>query len=261
MPNYDIRTAKGNDIADFFEAARNSSGKDAVAVADIRDGFVRGENALRTHVPTLKIEYNDDIRIPEVITPDVWKAKIARLTAPSKNKRSEILRNFVKANNELVGMTDQQVEDLVVTADYTNPDGNLSYAHLEQRPNGIPVFRSEVKAGFTQDGHIIRVINNLAPGLDYGSLSMDFLDPLNAVRAAAEHIKHELSAASRYFQRKRVNRSEGCFWNGRLGDDGRKNVFSDRARRGGPCVAGADLGACKCILRHCRRRDRHDAVA
>lgn len=195
LPNYDIRTEKSEEIPNFLLAARNASGKDAVAVADIRDAFVRGEESLRTRVPSLKVEYNLDIRIPEVITPDVWTKNIARLTGASSEKRSEILRNFVKENNSLVGMTDQQANDLTVTADYTNPDGNLSYAYLEQRPNGIPVFRSEVKAGFTHDGRIIRVINNLAPGLDYNSLSVDFRDPLEAVKAAARNINHELKPA------------------------------------------------------------------
>jgi len=195
LPNYDIRLEKNDAIVDFFLAARTSAGRDAVAVADIRDAFVRGENRLRERVPTLKIEYNEDIRIPEVITPDVWKANIDRLSGPSNEKRSEILRNFVKDNTELVGMTNEQADELRVLTDYTNPDGNLSYAHLEQRPNGIPVFRSEVKAGFTQDGKIIRVINNLAPGLDYNMLSTDFRDPLDAVRAAARNINHELTTA------------------------------------------------------------------
>jgi hypothetical protein len=38
------------------------------------------------------------------------------------------------------------------------------------------------------------VINNLAPGLDYGAISKDFGDPADAVRAAAGHIDHELRA-------------------------------------------------------------------
>ncbi|MBK7393221.1 MAG: M36 family metallopeptidase [Chloracidobacterium sp.] len=194
LPNYDIRSAKGNDLAAYFESARNSIGKNAVAVADIRDGFVRGEEELKTRIPTVKVEYNSDIRTPEVITPDVWKNTIEWLTPASSAKRSEILRSFVKENNNLVGVTDDQADALSVLADYTNPDGNLSYAHLEQRPNGIPVFRSEVKAGFTKDGRIIRVINNLAPGLDYGSLSTDFRDPLDAVKAAAKYINHELKS-------------------------------------------------------------------
>ena len=181
LENYDIREDKG--AFESLTKFRQESGKDAAMIADIRADFVRGENELRTRVPTLKVEYNTDIRTPEVITPDVYKANIERLTAPSEMKRSEILRNFVKENNSLIGVSTDQADALRVLADYTNPNGYLSFAHLEQLINGIPVFRGEVKAGFTKDGQMIRVINNLAPGLDYGSLSSDFRNPADAVQS------------------------------------------------------------------------------
>ena len=189
IENYDIREDKT--AFEKIEGFRQSQSKDAVAVADIRSGFVRGEEELKTRIPNAKVEYNADIRTPEVITPDVWKSEIQMLTAPSSAKRADILRNFVKENNSLIGVSQDQADSLKVTADYTNPDGNLSYAHLEQTINGVPVFRGEVKAGFTKDGRIIRVINNLAAGLDYSSLSTDFGDPLNAVKSAAGYIKYD----------------------------------------------------------------------
>ena len=192
LENYDIRldkTAYGK-IVGF----RQTVNKDAAVVAKIRADFVRGEEQLRTRIPTVKVEYNSDIRTPEVITPDVWQATIEWLTPASSAKRSEILRSFVKENNSLIGVSDMQADRLRVTADYANPDGNLSYAHLEQKINDIPVFRGEVKAGFTKDGRIIRVINNLAPGLDCESLSTDFLDPADAVRSATGYINHELKS-------------------------------------------------------------------
>ena len=88
LPNYDIRTGKGNEIGDYFASARQSVGKDAVAVADVRDGFTRGEEALRSRIPTVKFEYNEDIRIPEVITPDVWKKSIEWLTGDIRMPRN-----------------------------------------------------------------------------------------------------------------------------------------------------------------------------
>ncbi len=193
LENYDIREQKGQEIEDAFLKYRSEINKDAASIADIRDGFVRGEEELRTRVPSVKVEYNQDIRTPEVITPDVWKGKIDRLTESSTTKRSEILRNFVKENNSLIGVSDAEADSLKVLADYTNPNGYMSFAHLEQRINGVPVFRSEIKAGFTKSGEMIRVINNLAPGLDYESLSTDFRDPLDAVRSAARHINNDMS--------------------------------------------------------------------
>lgn len=190
LPNYDIRTSKegAEDLVKF----RLAAGKNAESVASEVEGFVRGEESLRSRVKGLKVEYNSDIRTPEVIGVDV---KMGRefLTSPASGKRSDVLRNFIKQNNYLVGVNDSQTDLLKTTADYPNPDGRLSFVRLEQVIDDVPVFRGEVKAGITKSGELIRVINNLAPGLDYGSLSTDFGDPLAAVRTAAENIKYELT--------------------------------------------------------------------
>jgi Fungalysin metallopeptidase (M36)/Fungalysin/Thermolysin Propeptide Motif len=191
LPYYDIRTDKQAEAVESLSRFRSQANKNAVQIADLRENFVLGEKSLRQKVPTLVTEYNGDIQIPEVITPDV-KQRIAFLTSPSSEKRSEILRNFIKQNKNLVGVTDSQASSLKVTQDYTNPNGELSFAMLEQFINGVPVFRGEVKAGFTRNGEIIRVINNLAPNLDYSNLSTDFGSPNDAVIAAAKFINHEL---------------------------------------------------------------------
>ena len=190
LENYDIREQKGADIAETLIGFRQTAGRNASSIADLRDKFVSGEETLKQTVKTLKVEYNSDIRIPEVITPDVWKSEMEFLTGPSTGSKPEILRNFIKQNNNLIGVTGEQANSLKVTIDTTNPDGNLSFAQLEQQINDIPVFRGEVKAGFTKNGEMIRVINNLAPGLDYASLSTEFGNPADAVRAAAGYINH-----------------------------------------------------------------------
>ncbi|MGB5013177.1 MAG: M36 family metallopeptidase [Pyrinomonadaceae bacterium] len=190
LNNYDIRTDKS--AFEKIAAFRNTAGKSAVEIADARDGFVVGEQNLRQNVPSLKVEYNSDIRIPEVIGPDVKQGR-AYLTRPSSAKRSDILREFLRQNAGLVGSTSEQIDELKVFADYTNPDGNLSFVELNQDINGIPVFRGEVKAGFTKQGEIIRVINNLAPAIDHTAVSAEFGDPLAAVRAAAGYINSDIS--------------------------------------------------------------------
>ncbi len=186
LENYDIREDRSKEAE--MLGFRQRLGKDSAIVADFRDGFVRGEESLRSRVPSLKVEYNLDIRIPEVISPDMWRQQVERLSGPSSLNRAEILRNFVKQNSELIGIGDAQADNLIVTADYTNPNGYISFAHLEQLIDGVPVFRGEIKAGFTKSGEIIRVINNLAPGIESESLSKNFAASADAVRAAYEHI-------------------------------------------------------------------------
>ncbi|MDQ3712489.1 MAG: M36 family metallopeptidase [Acidobacteriota bacterium] len=187
LKNYDIRTdkSKSETLLNF----RQSAGIDAVEIADARDKFVAGENLLRQSVPNLKVEYNNELRNPEVIGADVLRSR-AFLTATSNQNRSEILRRFANENNRLIALTDEQINNLKVTADYKNPNGELSFARLEQFINGIPVFRAEIRAGFTKQGEMFRVVNNLAPELAYESLSNEFGSPDQAVRLAADYINH-----------------------------------------------------------------------
>src|SRR5215204_571384 len=191
LPNYDIRTDNSDETTDVLMRFRQAANKTAVTVASLRDDFVAGEETLRQKVPSLKVEYNNDLRIPEVIGPDVNK-ELDFLAAGSTLDRPEILRNFIKENSSLLGVSEVQANQLELTADYTDPDGDLSFVHFDQRINGVPVFRGEIKAAFVKNSEMIRVINNLAPGLSYQSISTDFRTPEDAVRAAFRHVTREI---------------------------------------------------------------------
>jgi hypothetical protein len=191
IEDYDIRRDKSvvaeNARAEFRAAAGKSE------MAQERETAAAGEKNLLNRFPTLEIERNEELGNPHVIAPRVGLDQ-AMLTAPSTNKRSEVLRSFVKDNSDLVGITEAQVENLKVVADYQNPNGELSFARLEQEINGVPVFQAELKAGFTKRGEIIRVINNLAPGLEYNSVSSDFGSPDDAVRQAFKHVSRPMKS-------------------------------------------------------------------
>ena len=188
--NYDIRTDKqsANTIAKFRAANRDQN-----AVSKLRQKMFAGEADLKTRVANLKIEYNPNLLGAEVIAPDLNKG-FAALTKASTAKRAEILRSFVKQNDQLLGLNNDQADGLKVTADYTNPDGQLSFAHLAQSINGVPVFAAEVKAGFTKRGEMFRVINNLAPALDAANLSTDFGAPETAVQNAFKYVSRPIQA-------------------------------------------------------------------
>jgi len=188
---YDVRTDKG--ATGKLREMRSRAAKNAVDIANAREGFVRGESALRAKVPSLKVEYNDDLHTPEVIGAAETNGH-ASLMVQVHSKRADALRGFAKENPDLIGISSADADALTTTADYTNPSGNLSYARLEQHINGIPVFRGEIKAGFNKRGEMFRVINDLAPGLDGAALSKDFGDPVAAVKAAAANIKYDLHA-------------------------------------------------------------------
>ncbi len=130
-----------------------------------------------------KIEYNETTQIAEIITP----ADGSSLTG-SRAERAQVLRDFVSAHRDIFGPI--AADQLHVTADYSNPDGNLAFAHIAQRIGGIPVFGAEAKAGFTRNNEMFRIINSLAPQIN--AASSDFGTPANAVVNAARHIGVEI---------------------------------------------------------------------
>ena len=88
---------------DKIAAYRTAVVKTAAQIADMRDEFVNGEDALRQRVPTLKVEYNTDIRTPEVIAPEVNLAP-RFFDRSSSEKRAEIFARLLKENNSLIGV-------------------------------------------------------------------------------------------------------------------------------------------------------------
>ena len=193
--NYDIRLDGAARAA--IENYRTAAGRESSFAGAVNENFVAAENRLRQRVPTLKVEYNDTLRVPEVIGLDVGILESGgRLAARSgkKTPNAETLRQFIYDNNELIGLRAANIGELKTTADYTNPDGVLSYAHLAQSINGVPVFQAEIKAGFNRRGEMFRVINNLAPGLEYDSISGNFGDAGNAVGNAFKYVSREMKA-------------------------------------------------------------------
>jgi hypothetical protein len=228
LEDYDIRDQKSEEIADILMSFRQTAGRNASDIADIRDGFVRGENTLRQSMPTLAIEYNQQLRNPEVLGPDVMKGG-GVMTRASSLKHAETLRNFAIQNNELIGLRSAQINDLKVTADYTNPNGEMSFARLEQFINDIPVFRAEIRAGFNQKGEMFRVVNNLAPGLDYANLPTNFGSPADAVTRAAGYINYQLKTFDTTLNSKASTNLKTVFGDGDWATTAEKMYFPTEA--------------------------------
>ena len=189
LSNYDIRIDKTEAAQQSLGKFREQAGLNSSAQEAKRQRVRDGEANLRRRVSSLNIEDGERLRIPEVVAPDAAQSGGAWLTAPSDGRRAVILRAFLKQNSALFGLGETQINALKITADYTNPDGVLSFAHLEQEINGWRVFQGEVKAGFTKRGEMIRLINNLAPFLDYQKLSTEAeISAETAVGEAAKSI-------------------------------------------------------------------------
>ena len=225
LPNFDIRTDGSESTISSLEKIRSSVGKGASRVADLRESIVRGESELRSRDPNVVVEYSDRLNHAEIISPDPWSQDIQPFVSTDGGNRPEKLRSFLKQNSDLIGVDSVQTDQLEVTSDYTNPDGNLSFAHLEQSIDGIPVFAGEVKAGFDKEGRIVRVVNNLAPGLEYSSLSKEFGDAAAAVRSAASYMNAELRDADVQMNAKASDNLRSVFGKGDWATTAEKMYF------------------------------------
>src|SRR5438046_10460667 len=104
-----MRTDK--EAVDKLAGFRHAANKNAADVADVRDNFVRGEAELRRRVPTLKVEYNSDIRTPEIIGADSSRARSA-LTGPSNSKRSDVLRTLATEKTSSIEINQSEIGSL-----------------------------------------------------------------------------------------------------------------------------------------------------
>lgn len=170
LENYDIRT----DVSE-----------EATAKLALLRGSMRRELQPDLAKANAKhnIELNAALGIAEVVAPNPSDVP---LTAAASASRPAMLIDFLRANSDVFRISDQS--QLHKTADFTNPDGNLSFVRFEQRIGGIPVFGAELKAGFTRRNEMFRVINSLAAGVDPKSSSADFGKAEDAVVRAAEKI-------------------------------------------------------------------------
>jgi hypothetical protein len=81
-------------------------------------------------IPNLRVEDNPFGTAPEIVD---LEGSTAALTESSNEAHEPLVRRFVMENAALYGLTPEQVGQLQVVADYTNPAGNLSWVEYEQR--------------------------------------------------------------------------------------------------------------------------------
>lgn len=194
LPNFDARLGKeGRAVRQALtipSAAPNRK-------AQVEKGMATAHQALATSLPGLTVDWHPVLGGPEVIT-----TRGRFLTPASPGTDPELaVRGFLAAKAPLFGLSSSDVDNLITTAHYTNPAGNLSWVTLEQRLNGIPVFRGELRAAVTPDGQVATIASELAAGLDPALSGVPTMPPERAVQKAAQDIGVHLAAAPPLIER------------------------------------------------------------
>src|SRR5262245_25931993 len=187
LPNFDIRTAKLPDAATFM-AQHVATGSLAAFSAMRADA----QTQLQARVAV------DVVDAPELAVPELVSAKPGAgfLTAAS-NDRVGAMFSFLSANASLYGLSREQIGSLEVVANYQNPSGNMAWVELEQRINGIPVFRGLIRGGFTSRGELARVTGQLAAAVDPANVpAFARQTAADAISLAAENVGWNVPSGS-----------------------------------------------------------------
>jgi uncharacterized repeat protein (TIGR01451 family) len=162
---YDIREGKA-EKASVAERRRRKMGQaKKEKLNNSGQEMKKAKARLEQSVPEADVTINEDLTLPEIVGVKHGK-KGKFLTSPSGESREKVVRGFLNRNASLYGLTARQIAHLKKSADYTNPEGNLSWVELSQEIKGIPVFQGELLAVLTDDGELARTVGRLVPGLD-----------------------------------------------------------------------------------------------
>ncbi len=181
LPNYDARIRQD----------RNASRRNLNIQSAPFGQMQKAEEQLTKLVPRLKIKYHPILGGPSVVG---VQGGHRYLTEHSNEDREQILRRFLSDHSALYGLTDDQIYQMKTIANYTNPAGNLSFVRLQQTIQGIPVFRGNLRAAFTQKGELIRITSEFVPFVDPNSLvSPARIKQNEAIAIAAKSIGIEIT--------------------------------------------------------------------
>ena len=193
-PNMDLRTEKTAAASRLL----------AQLASRLPDGFSANQrDRQEAAVARLKGDF-DELEVlnsPELLTPEVVGAKpgFGFLTGPSTD-RVATLRGFLGQYAAAYGLASGaslQSDELALVADYENPSGNMAFVELEQRINGLPVFRGLLRGAFTAKGELARTVGALASGIDPSTLSVSpVIDARAAIATAASRVGWAVNASA-----------------------------------------------------------------
>lgn len=163
---YDVREHDKGKKAEMAERRKQKMGPaKKEKLANRGQQMKEAREALAESNPDVDFKVNEELGLPEVVGVKPGR-KGKFLSQPSGDGREKAVRGFLGRNASLYGLTARQIAHLKKSADYENPQGNLSWVELRQEIKGVPVFQGDMRAVITRDGELARAVGRLVPSLD-----------------------------------------------------------------------------------------------
>jgi uncharacterized repeat protein (TIGR01451 family) len=157
--NYDIRVSGGGRLAALLEAyvPGGASGL-ASAARSQRALMLSGQARLRA-APGAEVAFS-----PQTGAAELVRGSQGPLTPPAPGQASAaIVLGFLRANQALYGLSDQQIDGLRMLGESRSRASGLRMVRMEQQVGGLPVFQSDTRFILDRDGRLVRSVGLLNP--------------------------------------------------------------------------------------------------
>lgn len=162
--NFDVRDGDTKSSILVKERHLTPHGQKQKAKKDkVQQEMKKAEKRLEQEIPGLDVKYSQRTGAPELVGVAHGRGK---LTHGASDNPDQTLRKFLRDNADLFGLERNEANQLVKTAAYTNPAGDLSWVRLEKKVKGRAVFRGEINAAFTAGGELVAVNGELPAAIE-----------------------------------------------------------------------------------------------
>lgn len=193
--NLDVRVNAQGKLPAIIQTNRLAGGISSAVISEQArqqvDEVKQGFEVLRSRAPDAEI----------TMSPLTASVELVRgpqpLSAPAPGLSGEtIVRDFLRANQRLYGLTSAEIDDLNFLGESVTPESGLRMVRAEQLLNGYPIFQSETRFILDRDGRMISSIGTLIPRATAPDSSQAGLTtPQEALRSAMGSLDVELDLA------------------------------------------------------------------
>jgi hypothetical protein len=114
---------------------------------------------------------------------------IGYLSGPAAGDPLDIALNYLRRNRQSLGLTDEDLADVVVKDRYVTRHNGVTHIYLRQRLGGIELFNGDININIDRDGRVINLGNRFVPDLKNSiTANAVSLSPIEAVNRAAQHL-------------------------------------------------------------------------
>ncbi|HEX4959707.1 MAG TPA: M36 family metallopeptidase [Thermoanaerobaculia bacterium] len=124
-------------------------------------------NRLRVTAPGAKVRFSPVIAGPEVVAAD-----LKPLSGDSAGAGIDIVRNYLKANSTLYGLSSAEIDGLHFLGESLSKRNGMRMVRVEQLVNGRPVFQSETRFIVDRSGRVWRSLGLMMPNASALPLSL-----------------------------------------------------------------------------------------